>query len=453
MPASGTLIPRYISTYLVLACLFFWLAACTRPLIPLRHGRWVAIAVLAVYCILFLRGLGRPIPGRNRLLMQALIFLLLSGLVSAALSISPLLSFTKLTMFSAVVVPLMCFAIVKLRPDEAREWLRAVLCFLVVAAPAVALFPAELRPEYDDPTLFQGSAGDANTMGHIAALAFLALIFSRERAPARHPWRTWAFLLLMGMGFLLLATKARSSAFSVLVGLVVAVQYVPRLRNTLILLAFFGTTLLLVAGELESRLTQFIVKHDLSEGKLRSKWRRDEDSFVGRILATRIPPWKRAWEASLERPMFGWGFGVSATTPPDWKFSLSATGTLEEVNNDILQVLEGTGFVGLAAHLMVVLTILLRFRPPPNCRSPDWIIAYCLTWALWSNLMLDGSSHGIGYLTSGLFWLLLALTACPALHVPRRPALPPRRRINPRRIYEPERGAGETDRAGESEPD
>lgn len=443
--------PRYISTYLVLACLFFWLAACTRPLIPLRHGRWVAIAVLAVYCILFLRGMGRPLPLRNRQLMQAVAFLLVCGAASASLSISPLLSFTKLTMFAAVLVPLMCFAVVKLRPDEAREWLRAVLCFLVVAAPAVALFPAEFIEGYDDPSLFQGSAGDANTMGHIAALAFLALILSRERTPARHPWRTWAFLLLMGVGFLLLATKARSSAFSVLVGLLVAVQYVPRLKNTLILLALFGTTLLLVAGELESRLTQFVVKHEFAPDLSRSKWEREEETFVGRILATRLPPWKRAWEASLERPMFGWGFGVSATTPPDWKFSLSTYGTLEEVNNDILQVLEGTGFCGLLAHLAVVLTVLLRFRPPPYCRSSDWVIAYCLTWALWSNLMLDGSSHGIGYLTSGLFWLLLALTACPALHVARRPAPPPRRRTPPRR-FGPEPDTDETNRRAESEP-
>src|SRR5690606_41360649 len=58
---------------------------------------------------------------------------------------------------------------------------------------------------------------------------------------------------------------------------------------------------------------------------------------------------------TLERPGFGRGFCASRTTPPDWKFLCSGAGTIDEVNDDILHVMECIGFEGDATHLAVIL--------------------------------------------------------------------------------------------------
>jgi O-antigen ligase len=299
------------------------------------------------------------------------------------------------------------------RPEEAREWARITLVLLLIAGPAVAIAPSKPKPT-DQAILFRGAAGDANTMGHVTSLAFLALILIRERAGPDHPLRGASLIALTVLGGLLLATKARSSAFSVAVGLYIALAYLPRLRRTLVGVVVLGTIALVAAGSLEDTLKGFIFKEHYTPLAAGAGSGSEEGAWA-RIFATRIPQWTRAWNAFWKRPVLGWGFGASETTPPEWKFSFQAVGRLEDVNNDFLQVGEGVGILGLLFHVALILMVLIEGRPPRGCKNFEWIAVYCLSWALWANFMLDGASQAIGFLTAGLLWILLSLTACPAL--------------------------------------
>ena len=269
----------------------------------------------------------------------------------------------------------------------AREWVRITLVILLIAGPVVAIAPSRPKPT-DQAILFRGAAGDANTMGHVTSLALLALILIRERLGPNHPLRALSLIALIVLGGLLLATKARSSAFSVAVGLYVALAYLPRLRHTLVGVVVLGTIALVAVGSLEDTVKGFIFKARVSSlaaeeehGGLENAW--------GKIFATRIPQWERAWQAFWKRPMLGWGFGASETTPPEWKFSFQAVGRLEEVNNDLLQVAEGVGFIGLVFHVALILMVLIEGRPPRGCKNFEWIAVYCLSWALWANFMFE----------------------------------------------------------------
>jgi len=405
-------VPRFLSTYLLAAYLFFLFAAATQPFNFLRNGRWVALAALLLYWVLSprpARSSGRR--GGKSLNAVAVAYLLACG-ASAIVGICPLMSACKLVSFAALLVAFMILARERARPEEAREWVRITLVLLLIAGPVVAIAPSKPKPT-DQAILFRGAAGDANTMGHVTSLALLALILIRERLGPRHFLRGASLMALIVLAGVLLATKARSSAFSVLVGLYVALAYLPRLRKTLVAVTVLGALALVAVGDFEHAVKGFIFKQrhaqTFEEGSSGL-----ENAFV-RIFATRLPQWERAWAAFWKRPLLGWGFGASETTPPKWKFSLQAIGLLGEVNNDFLQVAESVGILGLILHVALILTVLIGARPPPGCKNFEWIAVYCLSWSLWANFMLDGASQAIGFLTAGLLWILLSLTACPAV--------------------------------------
>jgi O-antigen ligase len=406
-------LPRYPSTYLLAAYLFFLFAAATQPLSFLRNGRWVALAAMLLYWLLS----GRPIRNSGRRTGRSLnavaVAYLLACCASAVVGICPYMSACKLLSFSALLMACMILARERARPEEAREWVRITLVILLIAGPAVAIAPSKAKPT-DQAILFRGAAGDANTMGHVTSLALLALILIRERLGPDHPLRAVSLIALIVLGGLLLATKARSSAFSVAVGLYFALAYLPRLRHTLVGVVVLGTIALVAVGSLEDTVKGFVFKARVSSLSVDADRSGLENAWA-KIFATRIPQWERAWQAFWKRPALGWGFGASETTPPEWEFSFQAIGRLEEVNNDFLQVAEGVGFIGLVFHVALILIVLIEGRPPPGSKNFEWIAVYCLSWALWANFMLDGASQAIGFLTAGLFWILLSLTACPAL--------------------------------------
>ena len=410
--------PRWLSSYLLGATVFFLLAAAVGPLSFLKDGRWAAIGLLAVYWSLSSRvAFPASRPGQTHLTVLICVYLTICAL-SAALSVNPYLSGCRFIAFAALVVGIMLLARLRLRCGEAREWVHVLLLLLMIGAPAVALMPSRTVVGWHDSSLFRGGAGDANTMGHVTALGLLAILFIWARLGKQDRRKAYTLVAAVALGAVLLATKARSSAFSVAVRIWVALPYLPRLRKTLLYLVLFGTGALLVAGGLRSAISDFIFKTSTPSAQ---EYPGDMDTSsaggaVTKVFASRTPQWERSWDAIWKRPILGWGFGATESTPQAWTFRLSAIGMMEEVNNDFLHTAESVGILGMILHLAVILTVLVRFRPPPRCPNFEWVVVYCLACALWANLMLDGATHAVGSLTSGLFWILLGLTACPAIH-------------------------------------
>lgn len=409
-------LPTCLSSYLLAAFLLGILAPIVQPLAAMGNLRWIALVALCGYCVLVLRPRRRSAERVQHRLNTLMVLYLTVCVTSAAFGNSPKLSFAKLTPFACLFTAMLFFARNRLGPSEAREWVRVTIAILVVSAPLVALWPSADISAYDSLVLFRGAAGDANSMGHISALGLLCLIFVWHRLPIGSLLRWTALCCVAGLGGILLATKARSSVVSVVVGILIALRYLPRLRTTAVTTVIIGTAVLMSSGHFEHSIRNFIIKYEEPDESMWLIPQTAESSLFARMLSTRAPQWERAWAAAWKRPMLGWGFGNSATSPVNWQFSLRAVGTAEETNNDLLAVFEANGLIGLIAHMAVILTILRAYRPPKGCTNHEWIVVYCLAIALWTNFMLDGASHSVGYLTGGLFWILLTLVACPALH-------------------------------------
>lgn len=265
---------------------------------------------------------------------------------------------------------------------------------------------------YDDARIYRGAMGNANTLGHIAALG--ALLFFHGVLSSKNPLGR-IVQAISGVYALatLWATGARSSLVFLLAGVTLICIFYGVLRLPVIIaLGIILLTIMSFTSRLEESALQFVFKQQTQSA----------GGLVDKVFETRLPIWSRSWNSFLERPILGWGFGAASSIKRDWVIRPYAIGAHKrDDTNDILFILEGSGLIGFGGYLALV-GLLFSQSPPRRqlrvfrtngigmnseitMRYHLHALMYILSVSLVVLFMWDCSAFSAGSFPAAVLWL------------------------------------------------
>lgn len=238
-------------------------------------------------------------------------------------------------------------------------------------------------------------AGDVNDFGVLTATAlFLALGLAREAdipLLARIGWGLCALICLVAV----VASFSRGTWTAVGAGLVAHFVFRPRDRRA-ILVALGGVAAL------------FVVTLPLTLPRLTAN--ASEKAFIASSnVDTRLDAWQLGLRLFVERPLTGWGIGsispayTSAFSVPPGALSLAFA------HNSYVEVLYGTGIVGAALFVAMMLIALVRSATSPRQFTPGmpgYQVSQVLLPAMVATLV---ASFTVSELAYAPLWMTFAL--------------------------------------------
>jgi O-antigen ligase len=318
--------------------------------------RWVALIIVTAVSAVYWVYRGAPLRVKPKSNGSVWVFVYLGAtLISVAVAENLIFSGMKWATHTMLIVTCMVF----LRGSFSLQTSNQVMFILKLLTTAL-LFLSILKPDTMtilDTSYFRGAMGDPNSMGHIAAICALIYLHGAITGRAKR-WRTVQLIIALIGVVILLLSGARSSMVLLLVGVGLMNFYYGLTRSLfrsplaksviLILIALMLVVARPALFKLHSAAMNFITKDVYSSEGFSKKT----------VFSTRERLWSDAWEGFKRRPLLGWGFGAIADMPTDWSISPTSVDVIRDVTNDILFTLEGSGLVGFAAYLGLIISIL-----------------------------------------------------------------------------------------------
>jgi len=389
--------------------------------------RWVALGSFTL--VSFIYWLFGRIPQKDPMDKRAdlvIVFIYLGAtLLSVATAESIQFSGLKWATQGMLILSCMVF----LRGTFNPEKMRNLLGFLKILSLALLLisllFPAPVRV-FDNP-YFRGAMGDANSLGHVAAICALVLL-QGALTTGKRSWKLGQLAVAAFAFMVLIRSGARSSAAAFLVGLMLINFYFSLTRSLLAKAAtFLLVALILASPMIHSQVMSFLAKEErrFDYSSLSAPLREADKKGLlpSYMFATRERLWSEAWEGFMRRPFLGWGFGANADIAREWFISPTGAGMTRDITNDLLFVLEGSGLIGFLAYLGLIFFILkqfpsrqqiLRLRQEFRKGIRDEMTLsrayvhsqfYILSVSLFALFFFDGSAFSAGSLISAIFWI------------------------------------------------
>jgi O-antigen ligase len=232
--------------------------------------------------------------------------------------------------------------------------------FIFKLLTAVLLLLSILKPDHmtiTDTSYFRGAMGDPNSLGHISAIC--ALIYLHGAVTGRTKWWRTLQLTVAFIGIVALwLSGARSSMAMLVAGIGLMNFYYGLTRSLFRSLLTKSAVLISVALMLAFASPTLSALHSTSMNFITKNMYKTEGFSGKTVFSTRERLWYDAWEGFKRRPLLGWGFGAIADMPTDWSISPTSIDLIRDITNDMLFTLEGSGLMGFAAYLGLILSIL-----------------------------------------------------------------------------------------------
>lgn len=318
--------------------------------------RWFALAGFAVLSAL--EWLSSPVRNVVTTMIQwRLSIYLVAWSLTVAMSDFQVFSLYRLLAHIMLLVPALLFLPSVFRLKQYTHLLRG-LKLIVGIALLLCVAGLESSQGASPHGWYEGAFGNANALGHSAAIGIV--LFTHSFINARPGPIKLSFAILIGLAvYLLLASFARSSFIAAFVGLgVLCYYYLPSLSRYVAGLFAVGIFSLMLFPGFSDAISGRILKH----GGISAT-----SSAFQQIIYSREVAFNAHIDGFLSRPWTGWGFGVDADTDlTGWQGEFSSVGFVgRDPVNDTLFTLESGGVVGFAAYLW----ILLLFRRAFPSRS------------------------------------------------------------------------------------
>ncbi len=424
--------------------------------------RWVGLSVWTLTSVLYwLFNRGDLTLGFGQRGMLALLIFLGASFLSVLMAEN--FNFSALRWLSMTMLLLNCLVFLRglLAHVQSNELLNILKVVTLVLLSMSILFPAQ-KTVYDSP-LFRGAMGDPNSLGHVAVIAAI-LFLQGAIATGRRFWKiSQGIIAVLALG-ILVSSWARSSMMALLVGMTCLSIFFSVGRSLLVKSAIFILLAVILASPTyHSKIIRFIHKEAPTDSLYGNYMVLEERSALGIVAGTvflsRESLWADSWKGFKERPLLGWGFGLSADSPKTWILGYTAIGMVRDLTNDFLFLLEGCGLVGFFGYLIFLWSILRqnpsvfqlkgikqsqekrRRLPPlfladqlslsknPALHNPKGILSgfskegkkkegtefspddthalfYTLSVSLWVLFLFDGSAFSPGSLISAIFWIV-----------------------------------------------
>jgi len=339
--------------------------------------------------------------GRFRLFGLCLIVAFFGYLgLTAAWALAPVTTLTRLSLHILLLIGLMPALLLAERMDDI---LRPMVW---VAVAAVAINVLSIAVVSTTPIGFPGIYPHKNTLGANAAIAGLFAIYALTRAD--HRMRLVGFLTLPAVAGLMIISESKTSLGILLLAPPAAILAVAIRRRLRIALPILMVVLTIPAA--------FLLGGGFSGFDYRdvSRLVSGDPTFTGRTDL-----WKFSAAHIAERPLTGWGFqsfwGIGPASPAARMTDTFIAHTPHSHNGYLDMALEG-GMIALVLFLMIILMIARWIdRLVDRDVGAGILMASCLLYLLWQNLLETDWLHGMT--TANVLLLMLMLSAAVA---PRR---------------------------------
>jgi O-antigen ligase len=339
--------------------------------------------------------------GRFRLFGLCLIVAFFGYLgLTAAWALAPMTTLTRLSLHILMLIGLMPALLLAERMDDILR----PMVWVAVAAVAINVLSVAVVPT--TPIGFPGIYPHKNTLGANAAIAGLFAIYALTRAD--HRMRLVGFLTLPAVAGLMIISQSKTSLGILLLAPPAAILAVAIRRRLRIALPILMVVLTIPAA--------FLLGGGFSGFDYRDVSRvvSGDPTFTGRTDL-----WKFSAAHIAERPLTGWGFqsfwGIGPASPAARMTDTFIAHTPHSHNGYLDMALEG----GLIASVLFLMIILMIARWIDRLVDRDVgagiLMASCLLYLLWQNLLETDWLHGMT--TANVLLLLLMLSAAVA---PRR---------------------------------
>lgn len=377
-------------------------AVALGPLLPICLGalpgwymgsfRWILVFLgLAILWLRFSRSVA---SGRRRSTFNQFIALFgVMTFVSALFSTSPTLSLFKWTVLAA------CFlagpfstrrVVADYGPAAAKRWNSAWVLLLspfLIGNVAALLFGLGQTFQAG---AFRGVAGNANSFGAFTTLVLPLLacrfVYSTRESSSR---RQALMILTIAATYLLVRSWSRASLSAALVGLFVVWAVHPRNRFTaiVVLVALVtGLVFLSAPDRSMSELENWVYKGKSGE----------------RLVEARVEQWRRGYEAFVENPLLGAGFGITSRREESWTLD-TFRALKREQGSSVWAILGQVGLLGGVPFYLGLVTLLIRSTLYARAVQDPWLTGVVgSVWAGFANAFFEG---WMAAPSSGLFWI------------------------------------------------
>jgi O-antigen ligase len=354
----------------------------------------------AIGLLTFIKTRGR---GKGWLPLLLLGLFICLALVSATYSVEPRFTLVRTIEFIAFY----CFLLGMYKWLRTRPRLESLLNItfyvitvsILVNASAAALFPQYIW-HWRSPNRYQGLVGHPNTLGLFCLMAYPILLWKFRRAHAKV---RAAIIVLSALAVAMhLMSGSRASMMAAGVGIFV---WLLALRRKFLVTALAGLAILGLL--LLPMLTEAIPS-------LQREYQGEKAATV-KDLTGRTQFWQLAAQLIAEKPVAGYGYEVAGGV---WSESAVSEGTFvsqwgsskTSLHNGYLEVVLGTGILGLSLWLMVLFMPIPRLVMAPMSDSKAYVLMF-MTQFLMLNFFESAisTSRSVGSLG---FWLAWVMALC-----------------------------------------
>ena len=196
-------------------------------------------------------------------------------------------------------------------------------------------------------------------------------------------------ILTIAATYLLVRSWSRASLSAALVGLFVVWAVHPRNRFTAIVVLgalVTGVVFLSAPDRSMSELENWVYKGKSGE----------------RLVEARTEQWRRGYEAFVENPLLGAGFGITSRHEESWTLD-TFTALKREQGSSVWAILGQVGLLGGVPFYLGLVTLLIRSTLYARAVQDPWLTGVVgSVWAGFANSFFEG---WMAAPSSGLFWI------------------------------------------------
>ena len=400
---SSLAAPHYLGLFAMLAFL-----GAGVPLInqggALSQYRWAVLVVLALG-LLLRNSMQSSISPWHSVHFSLFLFVFCAA-ISSYYSLNSLMTLLKAGAFGCLILGAMLYGRLETRHEsesscnllEHLYW-----CAILVGVGCVLAGVGLLPPGRG---YFAGPFGNANALGafipFIAPVLLLKVLQSARKAPY-----TQAFHIGLMIVFLAFLIMSRSRGG--IVATIVACGWWLYFSSRKIFTQFMVGVLLsgVVLTVYYPRYVESLNQTYVQKG-------------ANYVLQSRGKGLQASWDAAMESPIYGVGFGVAKGYSENWEFGFETAGASREKMNSFLALVEEVGVVGSTFLMFPLVWVLVssarrllrirRLHPSAGEFWPVLTLSACLVGGL-ANSLTEAWLTAAGFFAAIMFWLIFGVLA------------------------------------------
>jgi O-antigen ligase len=400
---SSLIAPHYLGLFALLAFM-----GTAMPIInqggALNRYRWAMLLAMALGLVV--RNSMQGSSSRWHPMHFSLALFVFCAAISSSYSVNGLMTLLKAGTFGCLFVGAMLYGRLESRHGSESPCKLLEHLYWCGALVGLGCVLAELHVLPSGPGYFRGPFGNANALGAFIPFIAPVLLLKSFQPLKKGPLTRAANVALTAMFLVfLLMSRSRGGIVATFVACGWWLYFTSR--------KVFGW---FVVGALLSGAISLVYFPRYIESVNRVYVQKG----TSYVLQTRGKILEATWEAAMENPLHGVGFGVAKGYSEDWEFGFETAGAGREKMNSFLAAIEEVGIVGAAFLLLPLawvfvaaarrLILIRKFYPSAGEFWTVLTLSACLLGGL-ADSLAEAWLTAAGFFSAIMFWLIFGVLA------------------------------------------